>query len=109
MPRDRGNEWARMRACLSLLAAVPPPEAVRVDGSADRRAACPSMSITRAPKSNLYAAIAGSSPRPGPRTLEHRVEQLEPLDIEPDVLQAVRKLGRQARRAAVTARALELS
>lgn len=90
------------------LAAVPPPEAVRVEGQTGPQSGLPERVYDEAAWPDLYAAVASSPPPPGPTTLEQRIQELEPRDVAKDVLAAVGSLGRDARAPAVIARAIEL-
>ncbi len=77
------------------LAAVPPPQAERVEGQRGPQSGLPEEIDEEAIR-QLYAAVANSPPPPGPRTLEQRVQELEPEDVTEDVLEAVKSLGAQA-------------
>jgi hypothetical protein len=90
------------------LAAISPPAAVRVDGQRGPQSGLPEHVTNPDAHRRLYAAVADSLPPPGPHTLEQRVQELEPIDIEPDILCAVRALGKDARRGAIVDCALEL-
>ena len=90
------------------LAAVLPPEAVQVKGQRGPQSRLPEHIYDADAHRRLYAAVAGSPPPRGPRTVEQRVQELEPIDVEPDVLEAVGELARAARRPAVIVRAVEL-
>lgn len=90
------------------LAAVPPPVAQRFPGQQGPQSGLPERVYDQVAIRRMYAAVAQSSPPPGPRTLEQRVHQLDRADVGEDVLDAVKLLGRDARRAAVVETALEL-
>jgi hypothetical protein len=90
------------------LAAIPPPLATRVDGQIGPQSGLPIHVGDPDVQSALYAALAGSPPPPGPRTLEQRVQELEWFDLSDDILQAVAELGREAKQPAVLARAREI-
>lgn len=90
------------------LAAIPPPVATRVDGQIGPQSGLPIHVEDPTARAALYAAVADSPPPPGPRTLEHRVQELEWFDLSDDILQAVAELGRDAKRAAVLTRARQI-
>jgi hypothetical protein len=90
------------------LAAIPPPEAVRVEGQRGPQGGLPEFIADADARDQLYRAVAASPPPPGPQTLEQRVQELQWLDVVPDVLEAVRSLGKEARRQAVVSRAIEI-
>ena len=90
------------------LAAVPPPQAHRVDGQTGPQSGLPERVYDASVWPLLYHAVSGSPSPPGPRTLEHRVQELEWQDVSDDVLAAVHSLGSRARRPEVVDRAIEL-
>lgn len=90
------------------LAAIPPPLAERVDGQTGPQSGLPMRVYEEEDRELLYAAIADSPPPPGPRSPEHRVQEVEWLDVAPDVLEAVRTLGGKAEGPEIVARAVEL-
>jgi hypothetical protein len=90
------------------LAAISPPAAVRVEGQRGPQSGLPEHVYDPDAHRRLYAAVADSLPPPGPHTLEQRVQELEPIDIEPDILRAIQELGRGARRPEIVSQALEL-
>lgn len=89
------------------LAAVPPPQAVRVEGQTGPQGGLPER-VDASAWPEVYAAVATSPPPPGPVTLEQRVQEVEWVDVADDVLEAVRSLGSRARRPEVIERAIEL-
>ena len=90
------------------LAAIPPPFAERVDGQTGPQGGLPARVSDPDARELLYRAVAASRPSPGPTTLEQRVQELEWLDVAPDVLEAVQSLGGEARAPKAVARAIEL-
>ena len=90
------------------LAAIPPPEAERVEGQQGPQNGLPAHVSDPEAVERLYEAVAASPPPPGPQTLEQRVQELEWQDVAPDVLEAVRSLGNQTRGPEVISRAIEL-
>jgi hypothetical protein len=90
------------------LAAIPPPSAVRVDGQTGPQNGLPARIYDPEAQEHLYQAVAESPPPPGPQDLEQRVQELEWVDVVPDVLQAVGELGKNARGPVVVDRAIEL-
>lgn len=90
------------------LAAIPPPEAKRVDGQQAPQSGLPAHVPEPEAQELLYRAVAESLPAPGPQTPEQRVQELEWQDVVPDVLAAVRSLGKAAREQAVIERAVEV-
>jgi len=90
------------------LAAIPPLQAQRVEGQRGPQSGLPARVTDHEALERLYRAVADSPPPPGPQTLEQRVQELEWRDVIPDVLAAVRGLGRLAREDTVIARAIEL-
>jgi hypothetical protein len=90
------------------LAAIPPPDAKRVDRQRGPQSGLPERVSDSGAQAQLYAALAESPPPPGPRTLEQSVQEVEPQDVVADVFEAVRSLGSEARRPAVIARAIEI-
>ncbi len=90
------------------LAAIPPPEAVRVDGLVGPQSGLPARISDEGTLAQLYRVVAESPPPPGPAKPEHRVQELEWQDVVSDVLEAVATLGREAREPAVVERAIEL-
>lgn len=89
------------------LAAIPPPEAERVEGQQGPQNGLPAHVSDPEAVQRLYEAVAASPPPPGPRTIEQRVQELEWQDVAPDVLEAVHGLGSQARGPEVISRAIE--
>ena len=79
------------------LAAISPPVALRVEGQRGPQSGLPEHVYDHDVHRHLYAAVADSRPPPGPHTLEQRVQELGPIDIEPDILRAIQNLGRGAR------------
>ncbi len=63
------------------LAAVPPPVAQRVPGQQGPQSGLPERVYDQVAIRRMYAAVAQSSPPPGPRTLEQRVHQLDRADV----------------------------
>lgn len=90
------------------LAAIPPPDAERVEGQLGPQSGLPASVTDPEALERLYRAVADSPPPPGPQTPEHRVQELQWRDVVPDVLEAVRNLGRDARANAVIPHAIEL-
>lgn len=90
------------------LAAIPPPQAQRVQGQIGPQSGLPEQVHDASVWPLLYDAVSASPPPPGPRTLEQRVQELEWEDVSDDVLAAVRSLGSAARRPDVIERAIEL-
>lgn len=90
------------------LAAIPPPQAQRVEGQIGPQSGLPEQVYDPSVWPLLYHAVSASPPPPGPRTLEQRVQELEWQDVSDDVLAAVRSLGSGARRHVVVERAIEL-
>lgn len=90
------------------LAAIPPPEAVRVDRQQGPQSGLPERVYDETAVPQLYQAVASSPPPPGPSSLEHRVQEVEPQDVVDDLIVAVRELGREARQPAVIERALAI-
>lgn len=90
------------------LAAIPPPEAERVEGQQGPQNGLPARISDPEIVERLYQAVAASPPPPGPQELEQRVQELEWQDVAPDVLEAVRILGKEARGPDVITRAIEL-
>jgi hypothetical protein len=90
------------------LAAIPPPAARRVEGQRGPQSGLPERVSDDQARARLYEAITASPPPPGPRTLEQRVQELEPADVATDALEAVAGLAGEARRPAVLRRALDI-
>lgn len=90
------------------IAAISPPVAVRVEGQRGPQSGLPEHVFDPDAHRHLYAAVRDSLPPPEPHTLEQRVQELQALDIEPDILQAIQELGRRARQPEIVSRALEL-
>ena len=90
------------------LAAIPPPDAERVEGQIGPQSGLPARITDPDARERLYRAVAASPPPPGPRTPEQRVQELEWQDVAADVLDAVGDLGREAHHDAVVARAIEI-
>ena len=90
------------------LAAITPQQATRVDGQRAPQSGLPERVSDSDARAQLYAAVAESPPPPNPRTLEQRVQEVEPQDVAADIVEAVHSLGREARRPAVILRALEI-
>jgi hypothetical protein len=90
------------------LAAIPPPEAERVEGQQGPQNGLPAHVSDPEAVERLYEAVVASPPPPGPQKLEQRVQELEWQDVAPDVLEAVRSLGSKARGPNVISRAIEL-
>lgn len=90
------------------LAAIPPPEADRVDRQQGPQNGLPARISDAGDIERFYQAVAASPPPPGPQTLEQRVQELDWQDVTPDVLESVSSLGKHARAPAVIARAIEL-
>lgn len=90
------------------LAAIPPPEAHRVEGQIGPQSGLPIHVSDQSVWPLLYDAVAASPPPPGPRTLEQRVQELKWQDVSDDVLAAVLSLGEGARRSEVVDHAIEL-
>jgi hypothetical protein len=89
------------------LAAIPPPEAERVDGQQGPQNGLPAHVADPEIIERLYRAVAASPAPPGPQGIEQRVQELEWSDVARDVLEAVRSLGGQARGPEVISRAIE--
>ena len=90
------------------LAAIPPPEAERVEDQIGPQSGLPARIVDQDAIAQLYGAVASSPPPPGPTLLEQRVQEVEWRDVLSEVLQAVEQLESQAREPAVIARAIEL-
>lgn len=90
------------------LAAIPPPEATRVEGQVGPQSGLPAHVADAGTLELLYKAVADSPPPPGPGNLEQRVQELQWQDVATDVIEAVRSLDKGARGPAVIARAVEL-
>jgi hypothetical protein len=90
------------------LAAIPPPQAERVEGQQGPQSGLPERIYDEAALPQLYAAVVDSPLPPGPQTQEQRVQELEPEDVVDDVLDAVTSLGKEARRPAILDRAIEI-
>ncbi len=90
------------------LAAVPPPQALRVEAQIGPQSGLPEQVYDASVWPLLYDAVSASPPPPGPRTTEQRVQELEWQDVSDDVLAAVRSLGSGARRPGVVEHAVEL-
>jgi hypothetical protein len=90
------------------LAPIPVPGALRIDGLYGPQNGLPASIPSDELLSIPYASVANSPPPPGPRTREQEVQLLQKEDVLDDVLAAVRSLGRDARRPAVIARAIEI-
>jgi hypothetical protein len=90
------------------LAAIPPSEAVRVEGQTGPQSGLPERVYDESAWPKLYAAVAASPPPPGPKTLEQRVQELEWQDVADDVLAAVDSLGSRARRTETIERAVDI-
>ena len=90
------------------LAAVPPPNAVRVDGQRAPMSGLPERVTDEAAIDALYEAVADSPPPPAPTRLEQRVMELEPRDVAEDVLEAVVALGHDARGPDVVRHAIDI-
>ncbi len=90
------------------LAAIPPPLAERVEGQIGPQTGLPARIKDPDVRERLYLAVEGSQPPPGPTRPEQRVQELEWVDVVPDVLEAVRSLGGEARKSEIVARAIEL-
>ncbi len=90
------------------LAAIPPPEAARVEGQVGPQSGLPAHVSDAGTLELLYKAVAGSPPPPGPGNLEQRVQELQWQDVAADVIEAVRSLHKEARGPAVIERAIEL-
>ena len=90
------------------LAAIPPPQAVRVDRQQGPQSGLPVHVHDETAISDLYAAVSPSPPPPGPMDLEQRVEELEAQDVGEDILEAVAALGSEAHQHAVAERAIQL-
>lgn len=89
------------------LAAVPLAIARRVEGQTGPQSGYPEH-IRTADQPAMYAALAESLPPPGPGDdLELRIQQVEWIDVEPDVMQAVASLG-SGRRHEIIERAIEI-
>lgn len=90
------------------LAAVPPPEAVRVDGQIGPQSGLPVYVYDQSAWPQLYSAVATSPPPPGPSTHEQRVQEVDWQEVGDDIVQAVHELGQDARAPAVLEYALQL-
>ena len=90
------------------LAAIPPPEAPRIDGQKGPQSGLPERVFDAAAIDALYDAVASSPAPPGPRTTEQRVQELEAEDLGDDIVAAIQNLGSDARPPAIFERAIEL-
>jgi hypothetical protein len=90
------------------LAAIPPPDGVRIEGLYGPQNGLPNKVDDPDDVQRLYEAIAASPPPPGPTTEEQRVQELEWPDVLPDVLEAVKSLGTAARKPVIISRAIEI-
>jgi hypothetical protein len=90
------------------LAAISPPDAIRIDGFYGPQNGLPSVIPDEEILLALYNAIADSPPPPRPRTREQEIQLLEASDVVDDVLAAVPSLGKHAQRHTVIAKAIEL-
>lgn len=90
------------------LAAILPPLAERVPGQQGPQSGLPAHVYEAEAQEQLYRAVAASDPPPGPHSLEQKVQELERQDVLPDVIEAVRGLGKEARKEAIVERAIDL-
>jgi len=60
------------------LAAIPPPQPVRIEGQQGPQSGLPERIYDEAAIPRLYEAVASSPPPPGPRRLEQRVQEVSP-------------------------------